>query len=364
MRGKASSRSGFTLMELLIGSAIMVLVILGALSLYVKSNKISVDQQQYAEVQQDIRTCMYFVTRDARMAGADLPVEFAGYFLEGTDNDTVEGTGGVLPDRLKIMGNIDEPLVFHITAYQAEGASLSLEDYSFEKYPYADSYYNGKVAMVLPDPASTCRAAELRTINTVSHGAGGTNEQLNFVAGLTPGVVPPSGLEGSCASSSDYSGGTVTWIDVKEYWLDVTGNYPGLTAGVDGYIGGGTGGVLYLTHNGVHYPIARNIENLQFQYNGDLNNDGVLDGFVDWNPNWTTDEISRIISVRVLILGRTPSAATGFSGALPTNIYLYRRPAMANSDAATSDDLHRRFLLESTANVRNNALNIYNNGVR
>ena len=29
----------------------------------------------------------------------------------------------------------------------------------------------------------------------------------------------------------------VCFINVKEYWLDVTGNYVGLTAGVNGYIG-------------------------------------------------------------------------------------------------------------------------------
>ena len=45
-------------------------------------------------------------------------------------------------------------------------------------------------------------------------------------------------------------------------------------------------------------------------------------------------------------------------------IHHYRRPSMANSPAAATDDMHRRFLLESTSNVRNLSLNLYNRGER
>jgi len=61
----------------------------------------------------------------------------------------------------------------------------------------------------------------------------------------------------------------ILFANVNEYWLDVTGSVSGLTAGVNGYIGGGTGGVLYATKNGVHSALAQNIETIQFQYNGD-----------------------------------------------------------------------------------------------
>ncbi len=361
-------RRGFTLVEMLIGGSIMLVVVLGALTLYMRSNKISADQQQYAEVQQDVRTSMFFITRDSRMAGVGLPVEFAGFFLEGVDNDTTEGSGLVTPDRLKIMGNIDEPLVLKISNYQGSSVDLALDDYSFEKNPYPDSYYDNKIAIILPNPASSCRAAEIRSISHVTHNPGGTNEKLNFSPGQAPGINPPGGLSGTCPSPSDYDGGYAAWVDVKEYWLDVTGNFPGLTAGTDGYIGGGQGGVLYLTHNGTHYPIARNIENLQFQYNGDLDSDGHLDGFKDWDNTWSVDEIGRIIQVRILVLGRTPNASASVSGTPSSTLFVYRRPGMANTDPETTaeakTDRHRRFLLESTSSVRNMSLNLYNNGLR
>jgi hypothetical protein len=117
----------------------------------------------------------------------------------------------------------------------------------------------------------------------------------------------------------------------------------------------------------IHLPLAQNIENLQFQYNGDyLNDDGVLDGFTDWQPNWTGDLniISRITQIKMWVLGMTPRPFVSVSGTPPPNIHHYRRPTIANSAGDATDDMHRRFLLESTATVRNMALNIYNTGER
>jgi len=343
----------------------MLIVIMSALYLYMDSNKITVDQQQYADLQHNIRSSMFFVSRDIRSAGVGLPEEFMGYFLEGQDNDSSQG-GAVTPDRLKIMGNIEDPLNLSIDSYQGSAVNISLEDSSFEQYHYLDEYYDDKFIMILPNPDSGCRMGEIRVVSHVTHDAGGTNERLNFSPGLAPDINPPGGLSGSCPESDDYDGGTVTFIEVKEYWLDVDGNYPGLTAGENGYIGGGEGGIFYMTQNAYHYPIAQNVENLQFEYDGDFDNDGFLDGYQPWNSAWTGDPImvSRVHRVRILMLGRTPDPSLSVSGTPPTGLSVYRRPALSNTPAAGSDDMHRRFMLESTANVRNLSLYIYNTGVR
>jgi len=47
--------AGFTMIELLIGSAIMLIAVLGALFIYSRSNKVSVEQQMVTEVQNDVR---------------------------------------------------------------------------------------------------------------------------------------------------------------------------------------------------------------------------------------------------------------------------------------------------------------------
>lgn len=309
---------------------------------------------------------MYFITRDIRMSGVGLPIEFQGYFYQGTDNET-QGSAEVTPDRLLMMGNLEDPLNLEINNYQGSSINLSVEDFSLEQYPYPDAFYENKVVLILPNPASACRAGEIREITHVTHNASGNNEKLNFSPGLAPGINPPGGLSGTCPQSNDYDGGLVTFIDVKEFWLDVTGNYPGLTAGVNGYIGNGQGGILYMTWNANHYPLAQNVENLQFEYNGDLDDNGSLDGFRPWDFGhiWSLDEIGRIREIRVIILGRTPRQFVAVSGTPPAQLYLYQRPQVSNDEGGLGQpDRHKRFLLESTSNVRNLTLNIYNYGTR
>jgi hypothetical protein len=345
----------------------MLVIVVATLSLYMRSNKVAVDQNQYAELQHDVRSGMYFISRDIRMAGVGLPIEFFGYSLEGVDNEN-QGVE-VTPDRLRMLGNIEDPLNLSIDNYQGSSINLSVDDYSYEQYPYPDDYYANKFVLILPNPSSPCRAGEIRQITHVTHSTGGTNEKLNFSPGLAPGINPPGGLSGTCNDSNDYDGGLVTFIDAKEYWLDVTGNYPGLTAGQDGYIGNGQGGILYVTLNGAHYPLAQNVENLQFEYNGDWNPpyDGGLDGFVPWdNANWTLDPdmVARIRQIRIQVLGTTPRPFVTFAGKAPESLNVYKRPPLSNTAGAAQADKHKRFLLESTSNVRNLSLNMYNTGTR
>jgi prepilin-type N-terminal cleavage/methylation domain-containing protein len=355
-------RRGFTLIELLIGSAIMLAVVLGALTLYSRSNRISADQQQFVELQNDVRGATYFIARDLRMAGVGVPPAFTGYVLDGVDNET--GAGGVTPDRLRLMGNIEDPLVLSITSYSGSAATVTVADQSFEANGYPDAFYANRVCLVFPKPGSPCVGMAVRLISQVRHNTGGTNEGFNFSPGQAPGINPPGGLSDVCADSEYFVGGFILFADVNEYWLDVTGTAAGKTAGLNGYIGGGTGGVLYATKNGVDFPLAQSIENLQFQYNGDFNADGTMDGFTNWNSAWTRTQQAAVRQVRIMILGRTRDAFATINKVPVSGLALYRRPVLANNAAASADDWHKRFLLETTSTLRNVSLNIYNLGMR
>jgi len=70
-------------------------------------------------MQNDVRGAMFFISRELRMIGAGVPAAFAGYVLQGIDNET--GANGITPDRLRIMGNIEDPLVLTITSYSSAG---------------------------------------------------------------------------------------------------------------------------------------------------------------------------------------------------------------------------------------------------
>jgi prepilin-type N-terminal cleavage/methylation domain-containing protein len=354
--------SGFSIIEVLIASLIMAVVVIGVLSIYAKSNKTASDQQQYVQIQQDVRAAIYYISRDARMAGAALPSNFTYAAIEGTDNEAQGGT--IQPDRIKIMGNVEEPMSITIKTCNGNGTHISLANYSLEQLSYPDSYYIGKIVLIFPSSSSACTGTAVRQITNVHHDANGQNESFNFNPG--PNTINlPHGLKDICADT-DWSGGTIMFGNVYEYWLDVTGHYSGLTAGVNGYIGGGASGVLYQTFNNAYNALAMNIEDLQVQYNGNFDGDasGTLDGFTDWNSSWTTTQIASIRQVRIWVVGKTPGRFTSISEAPLASGSIFRHPAIANSPAGTTDDWCRRFVLETTSNIRNLSLGLYNTGVR
>ena len=95
-----------------------------------------------------------------------------------------------------------------------------------------------------------------------------------------------------------------------------------------------------------------------------MDNDLVLDGWSPWSNAWTLPQVGRIQQVRMWLVGRTAQPFTSVGGQMPGAVQTFRRPAVSNSPAAAADDKHRRFLLESTSNVRNMSLNLYNLGQR
>ncbi len=369
----AKKKKGLTLIELLIGSSILLVVVLATLALYVRSNRITVDHQQYAELQHDVRSAMFFISRDIRSAGVGLTVDIAGYFLEGRDAYSPGDAGA---DSIKLMGNFDDPLNLIIRKYQGGvgggAATAFLYEWSLENSPYdCPEFYEKRVVLVISTRCPGCFTFRYIPNNGV-YGCGQGTEHFNMQPGQSE-LNPPGGLIDTGCSENCWDDAIITIAQIKLYWLDTTGNpgdYPelNLSVGTDGYLG--IPDVLYLTTVGeggdmMHMPLAQNIENLQFQYNGDLDDDGNLDGFTDWNISWTPNEILRLRQVRIWILGRTPSAFVSVGGRrVPSGIHLYRRPAIANSPASSQDDMHRRFLLDSTANIRNMSLNIYNTGTR
>jgi len=392
-----SSRRGFTVIEVLVGSIIMLTIILATLSLYTRSNKVSVDQQGFAELQHDVRAAMYFISRDIKSAGAGLPRQLAGYSIEGENNDN-KGGPPVNPDRLTILGNAD-PLRLVIQSFAPGSNTITIEPNQFEIYPYtATNYpddpagYINRLIMVLPNPDLNKRKGEIGQITAVDLMA--NTMTFNRVIEKLPNGLTTGG------DPADYIGGSVYFIEFRTYWLDVDGSYPGCNPGTAGYLG--VAGVLYVSQwnplvNGYeHLALAQNIEDLQFQYHGDIDGDQQLDdnnsvGTVDVNDfqNWddlpfpgeaeaaeddALDPISKelkkkalvaagIRSVRILILGKTANPYINFSGTPPDEVKkLYGKPAVADSPEFTQPDKHRRFLLESTAQIRNMSLSVYNSG--
>jgi type II secretory pathway pseudopilin PulG len=382
-RSSIYSRRGYTLMEVLIGATIMLFVVLAALSLYVSSNKLSVDQQQFAALQHEVRSAMFFVSRDVRSAGVGLIPELAGYFVEGIDG---YGPSPEVADSLKIMANFDDPLKLKIETYMGGGGggAATAQLYSGELYnnPYTtvESYVDRPIFM-MSTKCPGCFA--LRQITNVFGLGTPGSERITMSPGLSD-LDPPGGLIDTGCAVNCWEDSIVTFAQIKQFWVDTTGNpgdYPdlNLAVGQDGYLG--IPYTLYSTNidesgNIQHMALALNIENLQFQYIGDFDYDGLTDTPSDWdNSNWTIDPmddeatkqakmdlITRIRMVRIWVLGRTENPYVSVSGTPSSGISVYRRPAIANSPGESQDDLRRRFLLETTTIIKNLSLNLYNTG--
>jgi len=379
-------KNGFTIVELLVGSVIMLAIILMTLTLYSRSNKLSVDQQQLSDVQHEIRFAMYYISRDVKNAGAGLAEEFAGYFLQGVNNDQDQRSGDVdkpgyqfQPDKLTILGNSD-PLRLLIQSYnpgsglvQLEAAQLSLYPYNAHSYPTDALGYINRLILILPNPELNTLNGELGQITNVDFG---TNQvSFNRIDVPLPNNLQPGG------NSDAYNKGTVNFIELRTYWLDINGSATGLVAGQDGYLG--VPGVLYLSQyntltNGFeHMSLAQGVEDFQVQYLGDLDHDGNLDDnntdgvinsqdYQNWdNAAWTNNPglVLGIRSLRFWVLGKTERAFTSISGLTPDQMRnVFGKPSLADSPALSQADKHRRFLLESTVNIRNMSLGLYNLG--
>jgi len=401
MKMRASKRvftaKGFTLVELLLGSSILLVVIIGTLALFERSNKISVDQTRFSEVQHNVRSAMYFVSRDARMAGVGLIPDITGYAVEGQDAFSPAPEAA---DSLKLMGNFDDPVALRIENYQGSSVQAKIYDSDLIDTPFqCPEFFENKIIFVMSTRCPGCYAFRFIDEGKLQGCDGAGNAHVIVPPGRGPGINPPGGLSDTFCNDDCWDDAIITIAQIKYYWLDTTGNSDDYStiANLDaahGYIGGSGStprnpNVLYLsTDNGSgtaqHMPLAMNIENLQFQYNGDylIPSDGVLDGFTDWDPTWTIqatdndadrqtkrERLAKLSQIRIQILGRTDQPYLTVSKSPVTDVHLYRRPALSNSPAATSpdpkvppDDWRRRFLLESTATIRNNAIVIYNTG--
>ena len=379
MTGRTEQR-GFTLIEMLISSVILLTVVLISLSLYSRSNRIVVDQQLYADLQNEVRSAMYFISRDVQNAGVGLNIQLTGFFIEGTD---AFGPGPDSSDALRLMGNYEFPLSLRIESIT--GVNANLYDGELLNMPYTcpDDLVN-RTVMLVSTSCPGCFVYRYIGPNSVK-GCDGTNSFISFQSSSSE-LNPPGGKFDESCGDECWENGSITFGEIKFFWLDTTGypaDYAGLnlTVGEDGYLG--IANTLYMTSNladgGIsHTPVSMSIESIQFQYNGDLDEDGVLDGFIDWdNTNWTIQAgddtatreakalvISRIRQVRMWVLGVTPRSFISIRGTQATNLHIFRRPAIANVAADTEDDNHRRFLLESTATIRNMSLGLYNEGIR
>jgi type IV pilus assembly protein PilW len=97
---KREREQGFTIMELLVVMLISSVVMAGIYSVYTSQQKSFIIQQDVAEMQQNLRSAMYFMVRDIRLAGCN-PTGKADAGISTAEENTISvsmDTRGKNPD--------------------------------------------------------------------------------------------------------------------------------------------------------------------------------------------------------------------------------------------------------------------------
>jgi len=347
------NKKGFTMVELMVAMA-MSMVVLVAVYLTFRTQLYSFQlAEQTAPVQQNVRVAKMFLERDIRMAGANMdgvayPSSISGdnELLYPLTNVTNNPAGDAGSDKLTIVyidyyagacgaapdpgaGDIscdDLPALTSAGTMPAESATAEVvEEIGNAPYDKWDGscWCNGdefgvppktpyKAIIISPDGTRS----DIVFIKQVTDNGGGSLDNLGCGAynGFVNKVINnyPAGSTISFFSENSY---------VEVAYDLVNGN---------------------LRRNGA--TIAENIEDLQFAFGLDTNDDGSVNSWVT-SANLTDPEKLQVRMVRINILGRSSKEIFG------TNTS--NRPAIEDHTASATTDRYKRRQLELTIKVRN-----------
>jgi type IV pilus assembly protein PilW len=117
---------GFTLVELLVAVFIAGIVMAGVYSAYYSQQKSYTNQEQMAELQQNLRSALYFMAKEIRMAGCN-PMGWtnsAGFQAIGANSVSfsmnIRGQSAVDPPD-KDTGDPDENVVYSLSDWNGDG---------------------------------------------------------------------------------------------------------------------------------------------------------------------------------------------------------------------------------------------------
>jgi prepilin-type N-terminal cleavage/methylation domain-containing protein len=342
-----SNHQGFTLVELVVALA-MSLIIMAAVYITFRTQLYSFQlAEQTAPVQQGVRVAKVFLERDIRMAGANMvnttyqdatlyPVDFvddnpAGD--AGTDQLTVvyiDYFGGSCGSATPPAVSCDDLPSLTLTDNMPIDAAAAEIEEELGDSPYSlwdgDCECAGETYGTPPNDRYRAKItspdgsrSDIVYITNVSNNGAGTDDKLinaNY-----------NGFDNKVLNT--YPAGSIISFFSETAYTEVTYDL----------VGGN------LRRNGA--TIAENIEDLQFAFGLDTDDDDIVDSWVDNHAVFTAnpEKTFQIRLVRITILGR--SAREIFNGALNS------RPAIENHAESTTSDRYQRRQLELTVKVRN-----------
>ena len=338
-----SNNQGFSIVELIVALAMSLLVLVVVYTTFTTQLYSFQLAEQTAPLQQNVRVAKMFLERDIRMAGANLnsvnyederlyPVTFDNNNLSGDAGSDlltlvyIDYFGGACGAATAPAVSCDDyPVLTLKDAMPGDSAVATVEE-EFDDSPYSlwdancdcagqtygvPPYDRYKAIITSPDGTRS----DIVYITTVTNSGSGTDDKIQN--------APYKGFDNKVLN--DYPAGSTVRFFSDTGYTEVTYDL------VNGN----------LRRNGS--TIADNIEDLQFAFGLDTDDDGNVDSWED--DDLTNDQKLQVRLVRATVLGR--SANEIYNGATST------RPTIENHTGSTTGDKYVRRQLELTVKARN-----------
>lgn len=312
---KLKNTKAFSLVELLIVIGISSVLLASLVSVFVSQSKTYNKFSDIGEVQQATKGVLDYMAREIRMAGGGmLDKEYKFKNGNSTANfahiSSINSSTG--PDAIRIRGNFQG--VFGIISSTVGGSDPGDESI---KVTYRER--------------ATFSKGNYITINDRS------NAEIRFVDSVSSDKKTVSFANGDGLLYAHKNGTVFNGIQELRYFIDSTGT---------------------LRRNNFEYngnqPILENVEELQFQYGMDINNDGIVDGWVNYigeslnvgGVNYATDiSMLKQVNVWILVRGTVPDENINDTKTYVMGDRSYQPPSNLRK--------YRRVLFNATVTLRN-----------
>ncbi len=317
---------GYTLVEILVATAVFAIFMIGMLNLLDTSTRLSETEKQLADTQENVRFAAYHIMRTARMmGGARMP------FTDDSGGTPRWVAGGV---ENNVSGTYTTPFGTSVTVL--DGSDVLLLRGFFEVQPFFIDRSDFKVSTMKIEVKETTSVQGGHSI-TNPIGDLPVDADTSQVTGLAGrGLVFMGNLDQAQYSVGEIGSGATIGGTAPNRTLDLPVKNDGSTAAwwtalrppgaavpppYDVYrVGILDSYVYYVSENfelrriradstgATDQPVAVNVGGLQVALGPDLNGDGLVDAG-EWQitPNLGAVVGQPIIAMRIAVLGRTPN---------------------------------------------------------
>lgn len=312
MKGETKA---FSLIELLIVIAVSSILLTSLVSVFVSQSKTYSKFSDIGEVQQAAKAVLDYMAREIRMAGAGL-IDRDYKFKDGSTTATFvhissinSSTGS---DAIRIRGNFQG--VFGIISTTVGGTDEGDE----------------AIKVTYRERATFSKGNYITIYDR-------NNSEIRFVNGVSTDRKTVSFANNDGLTYAHKNGTIFNGIQELRYYVDSTGT---------------------LRRNNFEYngnqPILENVESLQFQYGMDVDNDGIVDGWVNYigeplTVNGTTYSTNlthlKQVKIWLLVRGSVPDENLNDTKTYVMGDHVYTPP--------TNLRRYRRVLFETSVTLRN-----------